>query len=74
MSCKYATVQTENNDVSGSDIEQSIHCEIKMASEESMLQVYAILFEMGLEDSLVSTICPFAIREEWHVCPYRELK
>jgi hypothetical protein len=37
-----------------------------------MLAVYQRLFELGLEGSLVTTICPATAGDRWSACPFRE--
>ena len=73
MPCRYAKVQTERTGViGGSHVEQSVYCRLKMISEDKKHEVHMKLFELGLESSFPSTICPVAESDKWSICPYQK--
>lgn len=53
-------------------VHRQVHCSLKLRGRHEMLAVYQRLFELGLEGSLVTTICPATAGDRWSACPFRE--
>jgi hypothetical protein len=75
MSCKHAQVNRQQiPQLGGPPIQHvEVHCALKLASAENKLAVYDRLFQLGLEGSMLTTICPVAGTANWAACPFREV-
>lgn len=74
MSCKHALVDTQQIPQLGGSpiIHRETLCRLKMRGQQEQLAVYDRLFQLGLEGSMLSDVCPVAGSGQWAKCPFRE--
>jgi hypothetical protein len=74
MSCTFAQVSRQQiPQLGGPPIQHTeVHCALKLQSDQDKLAVYDRLFQLGLEGSMLTTICPVAGPGRWASCPFRK--
>ena len=72
MSCSHAVPRTTTHSFIGGDTMCTtiVHCGLKLQSEGAKLQVYEALFALGLEGSVITTVCPLGESGRWAACPF----
>lgn len=74
MTCKHAETTVTTVPVLGPQdlTHRQTDCRLKLRSQADQLRVYQRLFELGLEGSMLTTVCPVATTGMWSSCPFRE--
>ena len=74
MTCRFAITRNQQiPQLGGPPVQHSeTNCQIKMQSQEAQLRVYDRLFQLGLESSMLTNVCPVAHTGRWDMCPLRQ--
>lgn len=73
MKCRFVRIKRDNIPQLGDNksiTKLSNLCALKMKNQKKQIEVYQALFDKGLENSIITNICPVAVGKNWNECPF----